>query len=410
MLGGNEVNQIHELHGQQLSIRAIGRRLGLARNTVRKYLREPGVPRMTPRPGRPSKLEPYRRHLDARLAQGITNAAILLRELRAQGYGGGRTILKDYLRPRRPPRTAPATMRFETAPGEQAQVDWGHFAYTTPAGERRWLWAFVMVLAWSRALYVEFVRRADVATFIRCHIHAFTAFGGVVQRCLYDNAKVVVLGRDAGGEPRWNPLFLDFALRVGFALKVCAPYRAQTKGRVESGVKYVRGNFWPTAAFTDDADLNAQARTWIDGVAHERVHGTTRERPADRLRREQPTLRALPAAERLAPFLREARKVARDGFVSWEGAWYGVPWQWAGQLVHVAPAATTVHLFAGTEELVVHPRATQPGQRLIAPGQWTGLPRGVARSRPEPLAVQCPTIDVEQRALTVYDAVAGGAA
>jgi hypothetical protein len=119
-------------------------------------------------------------------------------------------------------------------------------------------------------------------------------------------------------------------------------------------VKYVRGNFWPTAEVTDDADLNGHVRTWIDTVAHQRVHGTTRERPADRLRLELPQLHPLPADERLVPFLRDTRKVARDGFVAWEGAWYGVPWQWAGQLVQVAPAADTVTLWAGTQPLVVH--------------------------------------------------------
>lgn len=324
MLGGNEVKQIHELHGQALSIREIGRRLGLARNTVRKYLRQPGVPVAKRRPPASSKLAPFQAHLDARLAQGLTNCAVLLRELHAQGYTGSCTILKDFVRPRRPPRTAAATMRFETAPGEQAQVDWGHFAYLTPAGERRWLWAFVMVLAWSRALYVEFVRRADVHTFLRCHLHAFHAFGGRPRRCLYDNAKVVVLGRDAGGTPIWNRTFLDFALRLGLELRLCAPYRAQTKGRVESGVKYVRGNFWPTARFSDDADLNAQARVWIDTVAHPRVHGTTGERPADRIVVEQAHLVRLPEPTTLAPYLRDTRKVARDGFVAWEGAYYGV--------------------------------------------------------------------------------------
>jgi len=266
-----------------------------------------------------------------------------------------------------------------------------------------------MVLAWSRARYVEVVRRADVATFIRCHINAFTAFGGLVQRCLSDNAKVVVLGRDSAGEPVWNRVFLDFALRVGCTIQLCAPYRAQTKGRVESGVKYVRGNFWPTAEFTDEADLNGQARTWVETVAHQRVHGTTREQPAERRIHERGHLRPLPSEERLVPFLRDARKVGRDGFVASEGGWYGVPWQWAGQIVPVAPAPNPVTLWAGTQPLVVHPRAMQPGQRLIAPGQWPGLPHATPRPVTPAVAVQRPAVTVETRPLAVYDARGGGA-
>jgi len=235
------------LHGQQRSIREIARIFAVSRNTVRKYLRAPGLPAMRARPPGPSKLDPFRDHVRTRLAAGIENCIVLLRERRAQGYTGGYSILKDYVRPLRLRRTIKATMRFETKPGEQAQVDFGHFAFVTPTGQRQWLWGFVMVLAWSRLLYVEFIRRADVATFLRCHLHAFEAFGGVPRHCLYDNTKVVVLGRDAGGVPHWNATFLDFALRVGFDARLCRPYRAQTKGRVESGIKYVRYNFWPTA-------------------------------------------------------------------------------------------------------------------------------------------------------------------
>ncbi len=172
---------------------------------------------------------------------------VLLREVRARGYSGGYTILKEYVQPRRRRRQPRATVRFETGPGEQAQVDWGRLSYITEDGRKRRVWAFVMVLSWSRALYVEFVRRADVATFMRFHVNAFEYFGSVPRRCLYDNAKVVVLGRDDAGRPEWNSRMLDFALRVGFEMRLCRPYRAQTKGKIESGVKYVRRNLWPTS-------------------------------------------------------------------------------------------------------------------------------------------------------------------
>jgi transposase len=409
MLKGGTVKQIYELRGAGLSIRGIGERLGLARNTVRKYLRSPGVPVAKARPRRPSKLEPHRAFLDGRIAGGVLNTAVLLRELRARGYTGGSTILKEYVEPFRRARQPVATVRFETAPGEQAQVDWGQFRYRAADGAERSVWCFVLVLSWSRAIYAEFAPRADVATFIRCHLRAFERLGGVPRTCLYDNAKVVVLGRDAAGEPVWNERFLDFALRLGFEIRLCRPYRPQTKGRVESGVKYVRGNFWPTARFADLADLNDQARAWAEQVADPRVHGTTLERPSDRLTRERPHLLGMPPAEHLVPFRREDRRVGRDGFVAYERAWYGVPWRRAGQLIQVQVDAATVELWAGPERLVVHPRAITPGQRLTAPGQWAGLPDGDGKPPKEPLAVQVPSLEVEQRPLAAYAELIGAA-
>jgi transposase len=401
------VKQIYDLHAQGYSARRIAARLAVSRNTVRKYLEAPEVPKAAPRQRRGSKLDPYRPYLQARLADGVENAVVLLRELRGQGYSGGYTILKDFLQPWRWPRQPQATVRYETQPGEQAQVDFGHFRYTTADGATKVVWAFVLVLSWSRTMYVEFVRRADTATFIRCHLHAFQALGGIPACCLYDNTKVVVLERDAVGEPVWNPQFLDFSLRLGFGLRLCRPYRPQTKGRVESGVKYVRRNFWPGVQFTDLDDLNRAGLRWCEEVANVRVHGTTKERPRDRLAQERLVLQALPGRERLIPFLREGRKVGRDGFVHWEGGVYGVPWQWAGAIVQVQPGPEVVELWADEQRLAIHPRATRPGQRFAAPGQWAGLDQPSARPRREALARQVVRDEaVECRSLAVYAALA----
>jgi transposase len=403
MLGGTVVKQLLELRGEKRSIREIARTLGVSRNTVRKYVRAPGLPTAKPRPPRASKLDPFRDHLRGRVAAGVENGVVLLRELRAQGYRGSYSILKDYLHPLRRGRMPKATVRFETEPAEQAQVDFGHFAYVTPTGARQWYWAFVMVLSWSRLLYVEFVRRADVATFIRCHVNAFERFGGVPRACLYDNTKVVVLGRELGGAPQWNPTFLDFALRVGVDLRLCRPYRAQTKGRVESGVKYVRYNFWPTADFVDLADLNRQAATWAESIANVRTHGTTGVRPIDRFADEAPRLLPAPSRDRLAAFLRAERRVGRDGFVAWDQAWYGVPWRWAGETVRVEATDRTVEIWHGAERVAVHPHATRPRQRLLAPAQWTGLRPSSRQPAAEPLARQRDAVAVEVRPLAIYD-------
>ena len=365
MLGGGAVKQLYELKGEGRSIRAIARELGISRNSVRKYLRSSEVPKAKPRPPKPSKLDLYKEYLQHRMGEGLDNCVVLLRELKARGYTGGYTILKDYVQPFRLRHPPQATMRFETEPGEQAQVDWGQFSYLTPEGRRRSVWAFVMVLSWSRAIYVELVRRANLANFIQCHVNAFEHLGGVPKGCLYDNGKAVVLGRDKDGRPCWNTRFLDFALLVGFDLRVCRPYRAQTKGKVESGIKYVRGNFWPTARFADLEDLNRQARLWCDSVADPRIHGTTQERPSERLLQERPQLQPVPGPSCLAPFLREDRKVGRDGYVRWQRACYGVHWSWVGKEVQVQARDGVVEVWAGDRRLALHPRAQKPGQHLI---------------------------------------------
>jgi transposase len=405
MLGGGIVKQLYDLHGQGRSIRAIGKELGVSRNTVRKYLRSPEVPRAKPRRGRASKLDPFKAYIHQRLNAGVDNGEVLLREIRAQGYTGGHSILRAYIQAFRQPRQPLATARFETNPGEQAQVDFGRVQYQGLDGKVHHRWAFVMVLGWSRALYVEMVRRADLSTFVRCHINAFDYLGGLPERCLYDNAKVVVVDRDEAGRPVWNTQFLDFARRLGFSPQLCRPYRAQTKGKVENAIKYVKRNFWLGRQFVDDDDLNKQAQLWADTVANLRVHGTTAERPCDRLMIERAVLTPLPETRFLMPFLREVRKVGRDGFVQWGRAAYGVSWRWSGQEVQVQAHPQRIEIWAGDRRLAVHPRATHPGQRYTLPGQWEGLPSPDRRPHREPMAIQLPTVEVQRRPLLVYEEV-----
>jgi transposase len=405
MLRGGQVRAMYELRGKGQSIRSIARELGVARNTVRKYLRSPEIPKAKPPAKRASKLDPFKGYIEQRLSHGVDNCVVLLRELREQGYTGSYTILKELVQPSRRRCIAQATMRYETEPGEQAQVDFGRYWYVTPEGRKRWTWAFVMVLSWSRALYVEFVERADTATFARCHIHAFDHFGGVPRRCLYDNTKLVVLRRDGEGRPVWNERFTDFSACIGFDVRLCRPYRARTKGKIERGVGYVKRNFWPSARFVDLADLNRQGMHWAASVADVRIHGTTHERPTDRLAIERSALLTVPGRSRLTEFLREERKVGRDGFVRYGGAWYGVPWTWAGSTVQLDVDEHTVAIFSGEERLALHPRAGHSGQRQILPGQWHDLPTGDTRPPRSPLAFQLAAPEVERRSLYEYAAV-----
>lgn len=173
------MKQIYELGGQGQSIHGITRSLGISRNTVRKYLRSPGVPKPKTRPKRCSKLDPYKPYIRQRLSEGVGNSCGSPTGDLCPGVRRGLLDPQGSVKPYRTPWPPQVTMRYETEPGEQAQVDFGRYRYLTPEGKERWVWAFVMVLSWSRALYVEFVDRADTPSFIRCHIHASPHFGGI---------------------------------------------------------------------------------------------------------------------------------------------------------------------------------------------------------------------------------------
>ena len=194
------MKEIYEMKGAGRTIRGIADDLGIARNTVRRYLISPEALRPKPRTWRASKLDSYTEYVDRRLDEGLENCVVLHRELKALGYYGSYSILKSYVSRRRR-RQPDATMHFETAPGEQAQVGWGSLAYLDHDGRKHRIWVFVMTMGWSLACYEELVRRADTAAVIQCHVNAFEYLGGVPRRCLYDNAKVVPLGRDEEKQP-----------------------------------------------------------------------------------------------------------------------------------------------------------------------------------------------------------------
>jgi transposase len=281
LLRGAEVKDIQEMKRAGLSVTGISKAIGIDRKTVRKYLDNSKTPTYTPRAPRPRILDPFKPYLDQRLAAGIWNAAVLLRELRERGYKGGYTILTDYLHPLRQEAHRVAVRRFETPPGKQAQVDWGDLGEISfPDGTKKTLSGFLMILGCSRALFADIATDQTLPTLLGMHEAAFLALGGVPEEILYDNMKTVVLktlteGVDERGEIRWNPTFLDFTRYWGFTPRLCRPYRPQTKGKVESGVKYLRYNFLCGREAADLLDLRGQLGNWLGEVANKRVHGTT---------------------------------------------------------------------------------------------------------------------------------------
>jgi transposase len=232
-----------------------------------------------------TKLDPYRPIIETRLAAYPALSAVrLLEEIRAAGYTGGYSQLTALVRQLRPVATPEAVVRFETPAGRQAQVDFAEFHF--PWGKR---YALLVVLGYSRLLWCRFCLRQDMRTLTTGLEDAFLAFGGVPQELLFDQMKAVITRdlRLEGGALVRNAEFLRFARHWSFTPRACRPYRAQTKGKVERPVRYLRGNFVYGRAFLHDADLDHQRQLWLARVANVRVHGTTRERPQIRFDREE---------------------------------------------------------------------------------------------------------------------------
>jgi len=403
---------IKDLYRKGVSISEIARRTGHDRKTVRKLATAPlAVSR--PHAGhalRAHKLDPFVPYLSGRIGEGVFNAAKLLVEIKGQGYAGGTTQLKDWLKPQRPPRQLAATVRFETDPGEQAQTDWAHFGTISHQGQLKKLYAFLMTLGFSRVMFLTFMVSTDITAFLRGHLAAFHYFGGVPRKMLHDNLKTAVLDRRSDGSIHFHPRYLDFADYYGFAPHACRPYRAQTKGKVERGVEYVRGNFWVGLHFRDLSDLNTQARTWLDTIATTRVHGTTGVVPFSRL-----------ADEGLVPLLGKpdydtsallTRQSSRDCLISYGGNFYSVPAAYAQQqlLIKVTPTDELRILTIEGLQIACHPLSRGHNERITRPEHYAPL-------RSCSTAVTTPSVQdatprqalgapaVEVRALAEYEAV-----
>lgn len=281
--------------------------MNCSRNTVRRYLREPEAVTYAPRAARPTKLDAFEHYLLERIAQARPDwipATVLLRELRERGYDGGYSQLKVFVAQHRAQPAEDPVVRFETEPGHQMQAD-----FTIIRRGRDPLLAFVATLGYSRASFARFSAREDSPAWCSGLEHAFEYFGGVPRTVLFDNAKTVIIERDVFGPGlhRWNPELLRLADRYGFVPRVCRPYRARTKGKVERFNGYLKGSFivplmasFRASGLTlDVAAANGRVGPWLDEVANARIHGTTGDRPAHRLATERHLLLPLPVAQRI---------------------------------------------------------------------------------------------------------------
>ena len=396
------VEQVVQALARGEAVAAVARAYGLDRKTVRAWRRRGGYRARTVRPW-VSALDPYRTWLAARAPEVGFNAAVLHRELREQGYQGAAVMVRRAVQPLRQaatPRTA--TVRFETGPGEQAQVDFGQVRVWL-GGVYQPVQIFVMTLGFSRRCFAMVFPRQRLREWLAGHEAAFQHFGGVTDTIVVDNAKAMVLAHTRGAVT-WHPTHADFAGYYGFRPWACAPYRPQTKGKVESGVRYVGRNALAGKQCDALPQLNAWLGEWTTTIADERAHGTTHERPVARFARE-----ALTPLDARPPYawshVRE-RVVARDALVSIDGSRYSVPAQLAGATVTVREHATDFTIWHDAQVVATHPRQGRQ-QVVMVPAHYAGLLR-VDRT---PLAVQPPQHDpryprsgeVAVRDLRVYE-------
>jgi hypothetical protein len=276
--------------------------------------------------------------------------------------------LKDYLRTRRPESEPKAYLSLEFLPGQAAQVDWGDFG--DPFGWGRKLWCFVMVLCWSRMLYLEFTFSANLESFLRRHENAFRFFGGVPQEIWYDNLATAVAERKQK-LIRFNPKFLSYSGFHGFKPVACNLAAGHEKGRVEDGVKYIRCNFWPGRSFQDTGDLNGQAFGWRDQFANKRLHASLRKIPELVFGEETPQLRVW--REGFDTDEVRSLKASPQFRVSFDANDYSVPWRLSGRVLTVRADDHAVNFYSGPKRITAHPRSWQKAQEIVNAKHKDGL-------------------------------------
>ena len=402
MIRSGMILMIREKALEGNSAYAIGKEIGLSKNTVKKYMVKTTVEDASLKRIQSSKLGNYKDDIHLCMLAGIFNCQTIFERIYEKGYSGGITIVKDYVKPYRPSKSLPAVPRYETQPGKQAQMDYGICHYTDLDGLIHKVPAFIMIMGHSRSKYVEFVKRCDIYSLQRCLINAFEYYGGIPETILTDRMKTVVIGTQ-GGRTLWNTKFQEFATDMGFVPKLCKVRRPQTKGKVERLVQYVKDSFLPGRTFTDLNDLNLQAINWCKKV-DSKLHGTTGLISMKELSKEP--LLSLPERDIMDRYRFEMRNVSKDGFVSYDGVRYGIPWQYSGKELRVRLYEGTFQAFDGPICIAEHVAVYQSGKISWLPGQYQGLAQNHGLPITPSFGKQIPK-EVDIRPLYVYDQLMG---
>ncbi len=366
-------------HAERWPVGTIAVQLGVHPDAVERVLQQEGTPR--PRIVRPSMLETYLPFIEETLRRWPSLRASRLYDMCvARGYRGGPTHFRHRIRQLRPRPAAEAYLRLATLPGEQGQVDWGHFGEIAIGRASRPLMGFVMVLSWSRAIYLRYFLGAQLARFLRGHLGAFEAFGGVPRALLYDNLKSAVLER-FGDAIRFHPTLLALAAHYRFEPRPVAVGRGNEKGRVERAIRFVRDSFFAARRFKDLADLNEQARKWCGGRAADRPWPEDHRRTVrEAFEEERGKLLPLPGTSFPSEEVLEA-KVGKTPYVRFDGNDYSVPHDRVQRILTVAASETLVRVLEGLEEVARHERTYDRGRQVEDPSHLAALVEEKRRAR-----------------------------
>jgi len=364
MIDQRTIFEIHRLANEGLSARRIANRLTLNRKTVVTYLRDPHPTR--PVVKRASKLDAFKQEIESMLEIDPKASAVVIgQRIASQGFDGEITILRNYLRKiRAQSKNRQPFIRFESAPGQQCQIDWGHFGSLTYGNTTRKLYCMAVIECHSRLLYLEFTHSQRQEALHRCLVNAFRFFQGTPRELVHDNMLTAVIERE-GPLIRFNEAFLTFLLPFKILPIACNVAQPHEKGKVEKGaIHYIRYNFWPLRSFMDLTDVQRQATHWRDHVANIRVQSTTGERPIDRFTPE--AMRPLPD---LLPDCRDAAlcKVYADFSIRFDGNSYTVP-PWAiGKGVVAKADHDTLTVYFKDKPIATHTRSWERGKRIELP-------------------------------------------
>ena len=376
MLGKNRWEQIKALKEVGVSVSEIARRLELDRKTVRNSLAKNQWQPYEREPRQDRLLDPWKDWLLQRMPEVNYSAQILLQELSARGFQGSYATVRRFVQPYRllADKAALCQTRFETAPGEQAQVDYGQFTAPFRQGPRK-IHIFVMTLGYSRRACYLANGNERLGTFLESHERTFEHFNGVTRTILYDRPRLIWQPAEEGRPGKWNSKFMSFARHWGYEPWLCAAYRAQTKGKVESGVKYVKRNFLPGRSFVDIVDLEEQLQQWQDTIADTRIHGTVHQRPVDRFPAEQAQLMPIAGHRPFGARIEVARVVADDYLVSYGANRYSVPFALIGKTVEVVQQGDDLIMIHRQREVARHKVLAGKHQMLILPEHGPGAIR-----------------------------------
>jgi transposase len=364
MINRHTVFEIHRLYHERLSKQQIADILHIDPKTVTKFLIDPEPQRLPVT--KPSKLDPFKEEINRLLEiYPKASAAVILQRIAPLGFDGRMTILKDYLHSLRGHlKQKEAFIRFESLPGEQCQVDWGHFGSIVYGDTERKLYCLAVLECHSRLLYLEFTHSQRQETLHRCLLNAFRFFKGTPKELVTDNMLTAVTER-IGPIIRFNEAFLDFLRPFAIVPRACNPRSPHEKGKVEKGViHYIRHNFWPLRSFTNLFDLQPQADHWRDTIANVRIHGTTGQRPIERFQVQ--ALRPLP---QVLPDCRDTSpaRVYSDFSIRFDANTYTVP-PWAiGKQVIAKADHRTLTVYLKDKAIATHPRSYSRKERIELP-------------------------------------------